>query len=203
MNYAFIQIKFYSKLAKCSGPNNPHPLDWLYDSLISTCSWFVVSALAPLSCGSHCIIQVDAGGWGETPPPPPPSPHVCKALWDTAIHNKALYKCIIQSFVRSFVWLYVTFFFFNRMKLFAARRDEDVIDPWVVTRFRCHTHTDTLAQFVVFDMVGSPVWAQAIMVRWHHTHNPQLSCWHTLHLHTRFRCAHTLHVRIHTPLCQD
>ncbi len=35
MNYAFSQIKFSSKLAKCSGPNNPHPLDWLYDSLSS------------------------------------------------------------------------------------------------------------------------------------------------------------------------
>ncbi len=324
MNYAFSQIKFSSKLAKCSGPNNPHPLDWLYDSLssppvagvwwahtldwlydsllstcswcvvsaytwlalwlsllstcswcvvsaytwlalwlslistcswcvvsaytwlalwlslistcswcvvsaytwlalwlsllstcswcvvsaytwlalwlslLSTCSWCVVSALAPLSCGSHCIIQVDAGGWGENPLPP----HMIVKRF--GIQQYTIKRYINASFNRSFFRVTVcNLFFLNRMELFAAWRDEDVIDPWVVTRFRCHTHTDTLAQFVVFDMVGSLVWAEAIMVRWHHTHNPQLSCWHTLHLHTRFRCAHTLHVRIHTPLCQD
>lgn len=45
-----------------------------------------------------------------------------------------------------------------------------------------YTHIDILAQFVAFDMAGSPMWAQAIMVRWQHTHNPQLSGWHTLHL---------------------
>ncbi len=44
-------------------PNNPHPLDRLYLSLLSTCSWCVVSALAPLSCGSRRIIQVDAAHW--------------------------------------------------------------------------------------------------------------------------------------------
>ncbi len=40
-----------------------HTLDCLYDSLLSTCSWCVVSALAPLSCGSRRIIQVDAAHW--------------------------------------------------------------------------------------------------------------------------------------------
>ncbi len=51
-------------------------------SLLSTCSWCVVSALAPLCSGCRCIIRVD-----------------CK----TTIHNKALYKCIIHSFIHSFI----------------------------------------------------------------------------------------------------
>ncbi len=66
-------------------PNNPHPLDWLYLSLLSTCSCCVVSALAPLYCGCRRIIQVDAAHWWwwlrTDPPPPPPPPHDCKALW--------------------------------------------------------------------------------------------------------------------------
>ncbi len=49
------------------------PLDWLYLSLLSTRSWCVVSALAPLSCGSHQKSSKwmlhTGGGWGETPPP--------------------------------------------------------------------------------------------------------------------------------------
>ncbi len=52
---------------------------WL--SLLFTCSWCVVSALAPLSCGSRRIIQVDAAHWWRLrrdPPPPPHDPHDCK-----------------------------------------------------------------------------------------------------------------------------
>ncbi len=36
------------------------------------------------------------GGWGETPPPP----MIVKCFGCTAIHNKALYKCI-HSFIHS------------------------------------------------------------------------------------------------------
>ncbi len=81
-------------------PNNPHPLDWLYLSLLSTCSWCVVSTLVPLCCGCRRIIQVDTahgGGWGETPP------HmIVKRFGCTTIHNKALYKCFIHSFILCF-----------------------------------------------------------------------------------------------------
>ncbi len=133
------QIKFYSKLAKCSGPNNPHPLyclydslssppvagvwwahtlDWLYDSLSSppvtgvwwahTLDWLYDSlssppvagvwcALAPLSCGSDCIIQVDAGGWGETPLPP----HMFVKRF--GIQQYTIKRYINASFVRSYV----------------------------------------------------------------------------------------------------
>ncbi len=79
-------------------PNNPHPLDWLYDSLLSTCSWCVVSALAPLSCGSRRIIQVDAAHWWWLRRDPPP--HDCKVLWVYSNTQKALYKCIIHSFIQ-------------------------------------------------------------------------------------------------------
>ncbi len=78
-------------------PNNPHPLDWLYlslSSLLSICSWCVVSALAPLSCGSRRIIQVDAAHWWWLRRDPP---HDCKALWVYHNTQKALYKCIIHS----------------------------------------------------------------------------------------------------------
>ncbi len=37
------------------------------------------------------------GGWGETPP------HDCKALWVYNNTQKALYKCIIHSFIHSFI----------------------------------------------------------------------------------------------------
>ncbi len=70
-----------------------HTLDWLYDSsLLSTCSWCVVSALASLSCGSRRMLQRR-----KTPPPPPPM--IVKCFGCTTIHNKALYKCIIHSFI--------------------------------------------------------------------------------------------------------
>ncbi len=68
---------------------------WL--SLLSTCSWCVVSALAPLSCGCRRIIQVDAAHWWWLRRDPPPH-MIVKRFGCTAIHNKALYKCIIHSF---------------------------------------------------------------------------------------------------------
>ncbi len=41
------------------------------------------------------------GGWGETPPP-----HmIVKRFGCTTIHNKALYKCLISSFIHSYLWL--------------------------------------------------------------------------------------------------
>ncbi len=53
------------------------------------------SALAPLSCGSHRIIQVDAAHWWWLRRDPPPPPHmIVKCFGCTTIHNKALYKCI-------------------------------------------------------------------------------------------------------------
>ncbi len=65
-------------------------------SLLSTCSWCVVSALAPLSCGSRRVIQVDAAHWWWLRRDPP---HDCKALWVYNNAQKALYKCIIHSFI--------------------------------------------------------------------------------------------------------
>ncbi len=66
----------------------------------STCSWCVVSALATLSCGSRRIIQVDAAHWWWLRRDSPPPPHmIVKHFGCTAIHNKALYKCIIHSFI--------------------------------------------------------------------------------------------------------
>ncbi len=56
-------------------------------SLLFTCSWCVVSALAPLSCGSCCIIQVDAAHWWWLRRD---HPHmIVKHLGCTTIHNKA------------------------------------------------------------------------------------------------------------------
>ncbi len=51
-----------------------------------------------LSCGSRRIIQVDAAHWWWLRRDPPP-PHM---IW-TTIRNKALYKCIIHSFIHSFI----------------------------------------------------------------------------------------------------
>ncbi len=78
---------------------NPHPLDWLYLSLLSTCSWCVVSALVPLSCGCRRIIQVDAAHWWWLRRDPPLM--IVKRFGCTTIHNKALYKCFIHSFIHS------------------------------------------------------------------------------------------------------
>ncbi len=70
---------------------------WL--SLLSTCSWCVVSALAPLSCGSRRIIQVDAAHWWGLRRDPPHM--IVKHIGCTAIHNQVLYKCILHSFIHS------------------------------------------------------------------------------------------------------
>lgn len=77
-----------------------------------------------------------------------------------------------------------------------TKRDTDVIDLRAATRFWCHTHKHTRLQFVAFDMAGSPMWAQAITARRHHTHNPQLSGWHTPHLHARFRRCQNTHTSL-------
>ncbi len=62
---------------------------------LSTCSRCVVSALAPMSCDSRRIIQVDAAHWWWLRR----DPHMIVTRFGcTAIHNKALYKCIIHSF---------------------------------------------------------------------------------------------------------
>ncbi len=76
---------------------------WL--SLLSTCSWCGVSALAPLSCGSRRIIQVDAAHWWWLRRDPPPPPHmIVKRFGCTAIHIKALCKkCIIYHSYVTFV----------------------------------------------------------------------------------------------------
>ncbi len=58
-----------------------HTLDWLYDFSLSTCSWCVVSALAPLSCGSRHIIQVDAAHWWLLRREPP------TWLWSVWVYN--------------------------------------------------------------------------------------------------------------------
>ncbi len=69
---------------------------WL--SLVSTCSWCVVSALAPLSCGSRRIIQVDAAHWWWLRRDPPRPTWLWSAL-GVQYTIKALYKCIIHSFI--------------------------------------------------------------------------------------------------------
>ncbi len=64
--------------SKSAPINVLHPLDWLYLSLLSTCSWCVVSTLAPLSCGCCRIIQVDAAHWWWLRRDPL---YDCKVLW--------------------------------------------------------------------------------------------------------------------------
>ncbi len=99
--------------------DNPHPLDWLYDSLSSppvagvwwahTLDWLYDYLSSPPVSGVwwahwHCCpvaavasskwMLHTGGGWGETP-------HmITKRFGCTTIHNKALYKCIIHSFNR-------------------------------------------------------------------------------------------------------
>ncbi len=80
-------------------PNNPHPLDWLYDSLSSPpvagvwrAHWhrFPVAAIASSKWMLHTVV------FEERPP------HmIVKCFGCTTIHNKALYKCIIHSY---FLW---------------------------------------------------------------------------------------------------
>ncbi len=64
-------------------------------SLLSICSWCVVSALAPLSCGSRRIIQVDAAHWWWLRRDPPHM--IVKRFGCTTIHKKRYIKCIIHS----------------------------------------------------------------------------------------------------------
>ncbi len=79
-------------------PNNPHPLDWLYDSPSSppvAGVWWAHWRLCPVAAvaSSRWMLHT-GGGWGETPP------HmIVKRFGCTAIHKKALYKCIIHSFI--------------------------------------------------------------------------------------------------------
>ncbi len=76
------------------------PLDWLYWlSLLCTCSWCVASTLVRLSCCSRRIIQVDAAHWWWLRRDPPHM--IVKCFGCTTIHNKALFKCIIHSFITS------------------------------------------------------------------------------------------------------
>ncbi len=80
-------------------PNNTHPLDWLYDSLSSppvAGVWWAHWRRCPVAAvASSKWMLHTGGGWGETPP------HDCKALWVYNNTQKALYKCIIHSFIHS------------------------------------------------------------------------------------------------------
>ncbi len=78
-----------------------HPLDWLYDSLSSppvAGVWWAHWRRCPVAAvASSKWMLHTGGGWGETPPPP----HmIVKRFGCTTIHNKALYKCIIHSFIQ-------------------------------------------------------------------------------------------------------
>ncbi len=78
-------------------PNNPHPLDWLYDSFSSppvAGVWWAHWCRCAVAC--RRIIQVDAAHWWWLRRDPP---MIVKRFPCTAIHNKALYKCIIHSFI--------------------------------------------------------------------------------------------------------
>ncbi len=106
MNYAFSQIKFYSKLAKCSGPNNPHPLDWLYDSLSSppvAGVWWAHWRRCPVAAiaSSKWMLVVE-----ERPPSLPPHMFVKRF----GIQQYTIKRYINASFNHLFVWLNVTFF---------------------------------------------------------------------------------------------
>ncbi len=104
----------------------------LWRSLLSTCSWCVVSALAPLSCGSRRIIQVDAAHWWWLRRDNPLM--IVKHFGCTAIYNKALYKCIIHSFIHhstssstyTTVYIFYIHFFF-----FFDRKFSDLSQPLV------------------------------------------------------------------------
>ncbi len=86
-----LQVLFLIQLIRCPGqilstgpcqswpPNNPHPLDWLYDSLSSppvAGVWWVHwrRCIVAAVTSSKWMLHT-GGGWGETPP------HDCKALW--------------------------------------------------------------------------------------------------------------------------
>ncbi len=81
---------------------------WL--SLLSTCSWCVVSVLAPLSCGSRSIIQVDAAHWWWLRRDPPHM--IVKRFGCTTIHKKRYINAsFIHSFIHSPVYIYFYFFY--------------------------------------------------------------------------------------------
>ncbi len=79
-------------------PNNPHPLDCLYDSLSSppvAGVWWAHWRRCPVAAvaSSKWMLHI-GGGSGETPPP-----MIVKHFGCTTIHSKALYKCIIHSII--------------------------------------------------------------------------------------------------------
>ncbi len=82
-------------------PNNPHPRDWLYDSLSSPSVadvWWAHWRRCPVAAvASSKWMLHTGGGWGETPPPPPPThTHTwlqrALGVWQYTI--KRYYKCI-------------------------------------------------------------------------------------------------------------
>ncbi len=83
-------------------PNNPHPLDWLYDSLSSPPVAGVWWAHWRRCAVAAVVIQVDAAHWWWLRREPPPH-MIVKRFGFTTIHNKALYKCFIHSFIHSFI----------------------------------------------------------------------------------------------------
>ncbi len=57
----------------------------------------------------------DRGLTGSERPPPPPPTHthmIVKHFGCTAIHNKALYKCIFHSFILSFIHSFIIYLLF-------------------------------------------------------------------------------------------
>ncbi len=77
-----------------------HTLDCLYDSLSSppvAGVWWAHLGRCPVAAVASSKWMLHTGDvWGETPPPP----MNVKRFGCTAIHNKALYKCIIHSFIQ-------------------------------------------------------------------------------------------------------
>ncbi len=74
-----------------------HPLDWLYDSLssppVAGVWWAHWRRCTVAAVASSKWMLHTGGGWGETP-------HmIVKSFGCMAIHSKALYKCIIHSFI--------------------------------------------------------------------------------------------------------
>ncbi len=77
-----------------------YPLDWLYDSPSSppvAGVWWAHWRRCPVAAvASSKWMLHTGGGWGVTP-------HmIVKRFGCMAIHNKALYKCIIHSFIHSY-----------------------------------------------------------------------------------------------------
>ncbi len=77
-------------------PNNPQPLDWLYDSLssppVAGVWWAHWRRCTVAAVASSKWMLLTGGGQGDPP-------HmIVKHFGCTAINIKALYKCIIHSF---------------------------------------------------------------------------------------------------------